>query len=77
MGHIVEEAMPELPVAKSLPMGPGMSAGLLSAIDYREKQLGRAVREDELEPLNWAAGREKPLHWIYIADARFLTRRGA
>ncbi len=42
MGHIVEN-MPELPVAKSLPMGPGMSAGLLSAIDYRE-QLGRAVR---------------------------------
>ena len=56
MGHIVEEAMPELPVAEIFAgMGPGMSAGLLSAIDYREKQLGRAVREDELEPLNWAA----------------------
>lgn len=56
MGHILEEAMPDLPVAEIFAgMGPGMSAGLLSAIDYREKQLGRAVREDEMEPLNWAA----------------------
>lgn len=56
MGHSVEEAMPDLPIAEIfVGMGPGMSAGLLSAIEYREKQLGRAAREDELEPLNWAA----------------------
>ena len=56
MGHILEEAMPDLPVAEIFAgMGPGMSAGLLSSIEYREKQLGRAVREDEMEPLNWAA----------------------
>ena len=56
MGHFVEEAMPELPVNEIFGgMGAGMSAGLLSAIEYREKQLGRAVREDEMEPLNWAA----------------------
>ena len=56
MGHILEEAMPDLPVAEIFAgMGPGMSAGLLSAIEYREKQLGRSVHEDEMEPLNWAA----------------------
>ena len=56
MGHVLEEAMPDLPVAEIFAgMGPGMSAGLLSSIEYREKQLGRAVREDEMEPLNWAA----------------------
>ncbi|SDL90565.1 amidase/aspartyl-tRNA(Asn)/glutamyl-tRNA(Gln) amidotransferase subunit A [Oryzisolibacter propanilivorax] len=56
MGHVLEEAMPQLPVAEIYAgMGPGMSAGLLSAVQYREKQLGRAVREDEMEPLNWLA----------------------
>lgn len=56
MGHILEEVMPDLPVAEIFAgMGPGMSAGLLSAIEYREKQLGRSVHEDEMEPLNWAA----------------------
>ena len=56
MGHIVEEAMPDLPVADIFAgMGAGMGAGMLSAVEYREKQLGRAAREDEFEPLNWAA----------------------
>lgn len=56
MGHSVEESMPQLPIAEIFAgMGPGMSAGLLHAIAGREKQLGRPVREDELEPLNWAA----------------------
>ena len=56
MGHIVEDAMPDLPVAEIFAgMGPGMSAGMLSGVEYREKQLGRAAREDEFEPLNWAA----------------------
>ncbi|WP_120966839.1 amidase [Comamonas sp. lk] len=55
MGHVLEEKMPELPVAEIFGgMGPGMSAGLLNAIENREKQLGRAVREDEMEPLDWA-----------------------
>ena len=56
MGHIVEEAMPDLPVAEIFAgMGAGMGAGMLSAVEYREKQLARAAREDEFEPLNWAA----------------------
>lgn len=28
--------------------------GLLSSIEYRENEASRAVREDEMEPLNWA-----------------------
>ena len=55
MGHRLEEKMPELPVAEIFGgMGVGMSTGLLSNVEYREKQLGRAVREDEMEPLDWA-----------------------
>lgn len=56
LGHEIEEAMPELPVAEIFAgMGAGMSVGLLAAVEAREKLLGRTVREDELEPLNWAA----------------------
>ena len=56
MGHVLEEAMPELPVQEIYAgMSAGMATGLLNTIEYREKQLGRAVREDEMEPLNWAA----------------------
>lgn len=56
MGHVLEEKMPELPVAEIYAgMGAGMFSGLRSAVEAREKQLGRSVREDELEPLDWAA----------------------
>ncbi|QIL73262.1 amidase [Diaphorobacter sp. HDW4B] len=56
MGHIVEEKMPELPVAEIFAgMGSAMGAGMLVAVQAREKQLGRAAREDEFEPLDWAA----------------------
>lgn len=56
MGHVLEEKMPELPVAEIYAgMGAGMFAGFRNAVEAREKQLGRAVREDELEPLDWAA----------------------
>ncbi|WP_050872781.1 amidase [Comamonas testosteroni] len=56
LGHELEEAMPELPVAEIFAgMGAGMSVGLLAAVEAREKLLGRTAREDELEPLNWAA----------------------
>ena len=56
MGHVLEEAMPDLPVAEIYAgMGAGMGAGMLSAVEQREKLLGRAVREDEMEPLDWAA----------------------
>ncbi|MBF5007479.1 amidase [Diaphorobacter caeni] len=55
MGHVLEDKMPELPVAEIYAgMGPAMSAGLLVAMQAREKQLGRAAREDEFEPIDWA-----------------------
>ncbi|WP_240939450.1 amidase [Diaphorobacter sp. HDW4A] len=55
MGHVIEDKMPELPVAEIYAgMGPAMSAGMLVAVQAREKQLGRVAREDEFEPLDWA-----------------------
>ncbi|GAB1387621.1 amidase [Melaminivora sp.] len=55
MGHHLEEKMPELPVQEIYAgMGPAMGAALLHTITRREQQLGRAVREDEMEPLDWA-----------------------
>lgn len=75
MGHVLEEKMPELPVAEIFGgMGPGMSVGLLQAIEKREKQLGRAVREDELEPLDWAmlqAAKKASALELYRARAGF------
>ncbi|MEG0052702.1 MAG: amidase [Comamonas sp.] len=56
MGHVLEEAFPELPIAEIFAgQGLATATGMLNAVSYREKQLGRAVREDEMEPLNWAA----------------------
>jgi amidase/aspartyl-tRNA(Asn)/glutamyl-tRNA(Gln) amidotransferase subunit A len=51
-----------------------MATGLLNTIEYREKQLGRAVREDEMEPLNWAtllAARKTTALQLYKARAGF------
>lgn len=54
MGHEVVEAMPELPVADMFTgMGVVTAVGMLVTIGQREKLLGRAVREDELELLDW------------------------
>ena len=56
LGHVLEEKMPELPVQEIYAgMGTAMGAGMLYTIERREKLLGRAVREDEMEPLDWAA----------------------
>lgn len=56
LGHNLEEKMPELPVQEIYTgMGAAMGAGMLYTIERREKLLGRAVREDEMEPLDWAA----------------------
>ena len=75
MGHVLEEAMPELPVQEVYAgMSAGMAAGMLNAIEYREKQLGRAVREDEMEPLNWAtlqAAKKTTAQQLYKARAGF------
>jgi amidase len=75
MGHVLVEAMPELPVQEIYAgMSAGMATGLLSAIEQREKQLGRAVREDEMEPLNWAtlqAAKKTTSLQLYKARAGF------
>lgn len=56
LGHELAEDMPPLPVME---MFGGMSvvtgAGMITTIKAREKQLGREVREQELEPLTWLA----------------------
>lgn len=55
LGHQLEEKMPELPVQEIYGgMGVAMGASMLHTIERREKLLGRAVREDEMEPLDWA-----------------------
>lgn len=55
LGHIVEEvALPGLDVlALFTSLGVMTSVGMRYTIAQREKLLGRKVREDELEPLNW------------------------
>jgi len=54
LGHSLEEKMPELPVQIYGGMGTAMGASMLHTIEQREKLLGRPVREDEMEPLDWA-----------------------
>lgn len=54
LGHVVEPAAPVLPVQEmGMAMGAATSTGLLVAIRDREKVLGRAVTEADLEPINW------------------------
>lgn len=56
LGHVLEEKMPELPVQEIFAgMGTAMGASMLHTIAQREQLLGRNVREDEMEPLDWAA----------------------
>jgi Asp-tRNA(Asn)/Glu-tRNA(Gln) amidotransferase A subunit family amidase len=56
-GHAVEEVAPPPVDAAELygAMGVVTGASLVNKVQAREKQLGRAVREDELEPRNWEA----------------------
>lgn len=54
LGHEVHEDMPQLPIADMFAgMGVVTSVGMLASIHQREQRLGRAVREDEIEPLDW------------------------
>ena len=54
-GHGVEELAPPPVTAAELygAMTVVMGASLVNRIQAREKELGRAVRQDELEPRNW------------------------
>lgn len=54
LGHRVEVAAPKLAVGEMFAsMGIVTAAGMLATVKAREKELGRAAREDEFEPLNW------------------------
>jgi Asp-tRNA(Asn)/Glu-tRNA(Gln) amidotransferase A subunit family amidase len=56
LGHHVEVAAPRLPIGEMFAgMGVMTATGTLVQVQAREKVLGRAAREDELEPLNWRA----------------------
>jgi Asp-tRNA(Asn)/Glu-tRNA(Gln) amidotransferase A subunit family amidase len=54
LGHMVEEAKPNLDVP-GLYMGFGVSSDVVTAMKVaaQEKELGRPVKESELEPITW------------------------
>lgn len=54
LGHEVTEEMPQLPIGEMF-AGTGVmtSVGMLTSVKAREKQLGRAVTENDIEPINW------------------------
>lgn len=75
LGHHVEVAQPVLPMADMFAgMGVMTGTGMLYAVRAREKQLGREVREDEMEPLNWRSLQQAKTYsaeQLYRARAAF------
>ena len=72
LGHQVEVAAPTLDVGALFgSMGIVTATGVLHTVSAREKELGRPVREDELEPLNW---RSLQLARTYTADQTYTAR---
>lgn len=72
LGHHVEAAAPRLPIQEMFAgMGVMTGTGMLTTLQAREKALGRPVREDELEPLNW---RSLQLAKGYTAEQVFAAR---
>lgn len=72
LGHSVEVAMPQLAIGDMFAsMGVATAVGMLSTVSTREKELGRAAREDEFEPLNW---RSLQLARSYSAEQVFIAR---
>lgn len=76
LGHRVEPAParllpPELIGEMFAGMGVVTATGLLASVRAREKQLGRAAREDEFEALNW---RSLQLAAGYSAEQVFAAR---
>jgi amidase/aspartyl-tRNA(Asn)/glutamyl-tRNA(Gln) amidotransferase subunit A len=64
LGHEIVEDMPELPVAEVFSgLGVVTSVGMMASIRAREKLLGRAVRQDELEQMDW----------LYLEKAKSYT----
>lgn len=72
LGHEVEEAMPDLPVADMFTgLGVVTAVGMWMTLQQREKQLGRAVTENDVEPLDW---RTLQLAKGYTAAQLFAAR---
>lgn len=72
LGHQVDVASPKLDVGALFgSMGIVTATGVLHTVSAREKVLGRPVREDELEPLNW---RSLQLARKYTADQTYTAR---
>lgn len=72
LGHHVEIAAPVLPIADMFGgMGVVTATGMLYTVRNREKLLGREVREDEMEPLNW---RSLQLAKGYTAEQLYRAR---
>jgi Asp-tRNA(Asn)/Glu-tRNA(Gln) amidotransferase A subunit family amidase len=72
LGHKVEIAAPQLPIQEMFAgMGVVTATGMLTSVQAREKLLGRAVREDEMEPINW---RSLQLAKGYSAEQVFRAR---
>jgi Asp-tRNA(Asn)/Glu-tRNA(Gln) amidotransferase A subunit family amidase len=72
LGHSVEVAAPQLAVGDMFAsMGVATATGMLTTVKLREKDLGRAAREDEFEPLNW---RSMQLARAYSAEQVFTAR---
>ncbi len=72
LGHQVEVAAPQLDIGALFgSMGVVTATGVLHTVSAREKVLGRPVREDELEPLNW---RSLQLARKHTADQTYTAR---
>lgn len=76
LGHHVDEvALPALPIQEVFSsLGIMTSVGMAYTLSQREQALGRAVREDELEPLNWRslqASKQLSAAQLYAARAHF------
>ena len=72
LGHSVEVAAPQLAIGEMFAsMGVATATGMLTTVRAREKELGRAAREDEFEPLNW---RSLQLARGYSAEQAFIAR---
>jgi Asp-tRNA(Asn)/Glu-tRNA(Gln) amidotransferase A subunit family amidase len=75
LGHFVEPATLDLPVQEMFAaMGVMTGTGLLTSLHDREKQLGRKVTEQDIEPINWRhyqAARQRSAEELYRARATF------
>lgn len=72
LGHKVEIAAPQLAIGEMFAsMGVATATGMLTTVKAREKEIGRAAREDEFEPLNW---RSLQLARGFSAEQAFTAR---